>query len=133
MYRSLTWLALKNGVSPSDAEKLRVLAENVLIEFDTREEENRVFINGQEVTKEIRSPLVTKHVSELSAHKGVRKAMVDKQKEMGKDGSVVAEGRDTTTVVFPDADVKVKQDADVKNRAQRRVNYMAKTGLSTSL
>lgn len=133
MYRALTWLAMQNGIAPSDGDKLKILAENVAIEFETREDVNHVFINGREVTEEIRTPVVTATVSEVSAHPGVRAAMVRKQKEMGKAGSIVAEGRDTTTVVFADAHVKVYLDADVRTRAERRLIDLAKMGISKTL
>ncbi len=133
MYRALTWLALQHNVAPSDGDKLKVLASNVMIEFETHEDVNKVFINGREVTNEIRTPEITLHVSEVSAHPDVRKAMVHKQIEMGKEGSIVAEGRDTTTVVFPDADIKVFLDARVQTRAERRLIELAKMGVATSL
>ena len=72
-------------------------------------------------------------VSEISAHRGVRKAMVVQQKDLGKKGSIVAEGRDTTTVVFPKADVKFYMDATVEQRAQRRVLDLARLGISTTI
>lgn len=133
MYRALTWFAAQNGVDPSDGDKLAVLAGSVAIEFVTHEDVNRVFINGKEVTDEIRSPMVTQHVSEVSAHLGVRQAMAQKQREMGAKGEIVAEGRDTTTVVFPDADVKVYLECNVETRAQRRLIDMARLGVSTTL
>ena len=133
MYRALTYFALSKNVAPGDAAKLQALAENLTIAFHTQESINHVFINGVEVTDEIRTPEVTRHVSEVSAHKGVREAMVAKQKEIGKKGSIVAEGRDTTTVVFPDADVKVYMDASIRQRAQRRLIDLAKMGISTTL
>jgi cytidylate kinase len=133
MYRALTWFAIQNGVAPSDGARLTVLARSVEIAFETREDINRVTINGREVTDEIRSPMVTELVSEVSAHPGVRQAMVEKQREMGVQGEIVAEGRDTTTVVFPDADVKVFLDSNVTTRAQRRLIDMARLGVSTTL
>lgn len=133
MYRALTWFAAQNGVAPSDGAKLAVLAGSVAIGFETHEDVNKVFINGQEVTDEIRSPMVTQMVSEVSAHAGVRRAMVQKQQEIGGKGNVVAEGRDTTTVVFRDADIKVYLDCDVETRAQRRLIDMARLGISTTL
>jgi cytidylate kinase len=133
MYRALTWFAAQNGVAPSDGKKLEILARSVSIEFKTDEDVNRVFINGQDVTEAIRSPMVTQLVSEVSAHPGVRQAMVEKQRELGKEGGVVAEGRDTTTVVFPNADVKIFLEADVKTRAERRLIDMARLGVSTTL
>ena len=133
MYRALTWFAIQNGVAPSDGPKLAVLARSVAINFETHEDVNRVFINGQEVTSEIRTPMVTQLVSEVSAHQGVRQAMVEKQRELGAEGEIVAEGRDTTTVVFPAADVKVYLDCDVATRAQRRLIDLARMGVSTTL
>ncbi len=133
MYRALTYYAQKLGVAPSDGMRLAKLASELHIEFETHEDVNRVYINGEDVTTQIRTPDVTRDVSEVSAHKGVREAMVAKQKEMGKNGSIVAEGRDTTTTVFPDADIKVYLDASIETRARRRLIDLAKLGLSTSL
>jgi cytidylate kinase len=133
MYRALTWFAIQNGVAPSDSARLAVLARSVAIAFETREDINRVSINGRDVTDEIRGPMVTELVSEVSAHPGVRLAMVEKQRELGAHGEIVAEGRDTTTVVFPEADVKVYLDCNVNTRAQRRLIDMARLGVSTTL
>jgi cytidylate kinase len=133
MYRALTCFALNNNVAPSDAAKLQALAETLTIEFETHEDVNRVTINGEDVTEEIRSPEVTRHVSEVSAHKGVREALVAKQKEIGRHGSVVIEGRDTTTAVFPDADIKIYMEASVEERARRRLLDLVKMGVSTTL
>ena len=133
MYRALTLFALRNDIAPSDGGKLKLLAGKLPIEFRTQEDFNRVLINGEDVTDPIRSPEVNRNVSEVSAHLGVRQAMVAKQKEMGKDGSIVAEGRDTTSVVFPDADLKVYLDASVEERAQRRLLDLARIGVSTDL
>ncbi len=133
MYRALTHYALKNNIDPSDGKKLSALAEKLPVEFKNVDGVNRVFINGEDVTEAIRTPEVTQNVSEVAAHPGVRKAMVKKQIEIGKHGSIVAEGRDTTTVVFPNADLKIYLDASVKQRAQRRLLDLAKMGISTTL
>lgn len=133
MYRALTYLALQNKIPTGDGPKLAALAEKVPIEFETHEDVNKVFINGIDVTEEIRSPGVTRHVSEVSAHKGVREAMVAKQRKMGKKGSIVAEGRDTTTVVFRQADVKIYLSASVEERAKRRLLDLTKMGVSTTI
>jgi cytidylate kinase len=132
MYRALTYFALKIGVPPDDGEKLKTLAKNVSIEFKTENDENKIYINGEDVTTAIRTPGVTQQVSQVSAHKGVRKAIVAQQKEIGKNGNIVAEGRDTTTVVFPSADLKIYLDASVQIRAQRRLLDMGKLGVSTT-
>ncbi len=133
MYRALTYFAQKLGVPSSDAARLTKLAEELDIRFETHADVNHVIINGEDVTVEIRTPEVTRDVSEVSAHKGVREAMVTKQKELGKRGSIVAEGRDTTTTVFPEADIKVYLDASIETRARRRLIDLAKLGVTTSL
>lgn len=133
MYRALTYYALQNNIAPKDEEALSKLALILPIEFETHSDVNCVFINGEDVTEQIRTPEVTTHVSEVSAHKGVRKAMVAKQKKLGKKGSVVAEGRDTTTVVFPKADIKIFLTASTEDRAQRRLIDMTKMGITTNV
>ncbi len=133
MYRALTFFALENGISPSDGEKLATAARKLQIEFDDRDGLNRILVNDVDVSEQIRIPEVTAHVSEVSAHKSVRDAIVAKQRELGKRGSLVAEGRDTTTVVFAGADVKIYLDASITERARRRLLDLAKMGVSTSL
>ena len=133
MYRTLTYFALINDISPSDGESLTKIAEKIPIKFKTTSEVNRVFLNDVDVTDEIRSREVTQNASEVAAHKGVRAAMVAKQKEIGKHGSIVAEGRDTTTMVFPKADIKIYLTASVEERAQRRLLELIKSGVITTL
>lgn len=133
MYRALTYFVLSNDLKSAGEEKLSVLAQNLKIEFDTRADVNLVFINGEDVTEQIRSVEVTEYVSEVSAIRGVREAMVTKQRVLGRDGSIVVEGRDTTTVVFPSADIKVYLDASVSERARRRLIDMARMGVSTTI
>jgi len=133
MYRAMTNFALTNGIAPSDSSKLERLAGSIPLKFETHEDVNRVFYNGEDVTEQIRTPEVNQHVSEVASHKGVRAAMVALQEELGKDGSIVAEGRDTTTVVFPHADLKIYLDASVEQRAQRRLLELVKNGVSTTL
>ncbi|HEX2897369.1 MAG TPA: (d)CMP kinase, partial [candidate division Zixibacteria bacterium] len=133
MYRALTYAASKKNIAPSDAKSLAELARSMPLRFDPSEGQNRVFIGDEDVTKAIRTPEITRVVSEISAHPEVRKAMVEKQKAIGKNGSIVAEGRDTTTVVFPEADVKIYMNATVEERARRRVLDMTAMGVNTSI
>jgi len=133
MYRALTYTALKNNVPPSDGSKLAALARSLPIRFDPSDGINKVFIGDQDVTKQIRAPEITRVVSEVSAHVEVRKAMVEKQKSIGKNGSIVAEGRDTTTVVFPYAEIKIYMDASAHERARRRVQDMKALGVQTTV
>ena len=133
MYRAVTLLARQAGISPAEGARLAELAKTTRFEFRMRDSVNRVLVNGRDVTDEIRSPEVTQQVSEVSAHAGVRQALVAQQRKLGREGSIVAEGRDTTTVVFAHAHVKVYLDASVRCRAQRRLLDMARMGVATSL
>ncbi|MDZ4723589.1 MAG: (d)CMP kinase [candidate division Zixibacteria bacterium] len=133
MYRALTFIATRNHIPPSDGVTLTKMAFEMVFEFQTTEAVNRVFVNGEEVTSDIRTPEITRLVSEVSAHKGVREAMVAKQVEIGKTGGIVAEGRDTTTVVFPHAEIKVYLEASVDARARRRLLDIQRMNLTSSV
>ena len=134
MYRALTWFALEHGISPADGEKLAAVARKVAIEFRRLDDgSQQVLMKGVDITADIRTPSVTQHVSEVSAHPAVREAMVRQQRRLASKGSVVAEGRDTTTVVFPDADVKIYMEASLTERAQRRLLELARMGIASTL
>ncbi len=133
MYRALTWFALRNDIPIDDGSKLTGVAQKLKIEFQMDGELNRVYLNGADITEEIRTPEVTKAVSQVSAHPGVRREMVKRQKEIGKKGNIVAEGRDTTSVVFPDAGIKVYLDASIQERARRRLLELSRNGVSSTL
>ena len=95
---------MEHNVSVEDARALEAIARKIAIEFKFEDGLNKIFLNGIDVSETIRSPEVTEMVSPVSAHSGVREALVARQREMTKKGNVVAEGRDTTSVVFDDAD-----------------------------
>jgi len=133
MYRAVTWYALRQGIDPADGDRLGELAREMPLEFVTEAGVNHVRVGEHDVTTEIRSPEVTRHVSEVSAHKVVREAMVSRQQQMAADGSIVAEGRDTTTVVFPQADIKIFLVADRRTRAERRLLDMNNIGVETTV
>jgi cytidylate kinase len=133
MYRSVTFLALREGKSPSDAEALQQLAEESVIEFAFEGGEQRTLANGEDVSENIRSPEVTAAVSEVSAHSGVRRALVERQQRYAARFDLVAEGRDTTSVVFQHAFLKVYLVADVVERAKRRVRDFEALGRNTSI
>jgi len=132
MYRVVAWVALKKGLSVDDGKSLEMISRQVEISFEMDGEINRVFLFGKDLSDEIRTPEVTRAVSPVSVHAGVRLAMVKRQRDLGKNGSVVAEGRDTTSVVFPNADLKIYLDASIDERARRRQLEMARNGISTT-
>jgi cytidylate kinase len=117
MYRAVTLVALDRGIDPADADAAADVARQVRIDLD----EGRVFLDGRDVTAEIRGPAVTDAVSIVSAHPGVRKVLVERQRQwVEHHGGGVVEGRDIGTVVFPDATVKVFLTANEDERARRR-------------
>lgn len=121
MYRSVTLLALENGVDPADAAKLNAIANGIVIDFQEAENGQKVFVNGRDVTAAIRAPEVDANVSAVSAHPGVREKMVLQQRGIAqKHKTVIVEGRDTGSVVFPNADHKFFLNASPIERGKRR-------------
>ena len=118
MYRALTWLAMKRGLDLGDAAGLAELARDNAVLFT---DGDRVWIAGTDVTSSIRDTRVDRMVPVVARHHAVRDVMRDRQRELGRDGNVVIEGRDIGTVVAPDAEVKVFLVADREERAKRRV------------
>ena len=115
-------------------EDIIKLVEETDIKLDFVEGETEVKINEQDVTKEIRSHEVNSMVSEISKIEGVRKILVNKQREMSKgDRGIVMEGRDIGTVVFPDADVKIFMTASIEARSERRMKEYLEKGTDISL
>lgn len=117
MYRCVTLYALRQGVDCQDDEKVVSLLKDINIELL---KDGRVMLNNEDVTKEIRCQDVVLNVSYIAANKGVRLFLVDLQRKMGSNVSVVMDGRDIGTYVFPNATVKIFQVADVHERAIRR-------------
>jgi len=118
MYRALTWLAMQRRLDLSDAQGLAQLAREQPVLFS---ENDRVSIAATDVTSSIRSDRVDRMVPVVARHPAVRDVMRDRQRELGRDGNVVIEGRDIGTVVAPDAAVKVYLVADRDVRARRRM------------
>jgi CMP/dCMP kinase len=129
MYRSVALKALREGLDLNDAEALVQAAERAEIRLETSPDGTRVWLDGQEVTREIRTAEVTEAASRVSTVLGVREAMVRRQREWGEVGGVVMEGRDIGTVVFPHAQVKVYLDASPAERARRRSAELAAQGV----
>ncbi|MCA2005089.1 MAG: (d)CMP kinase [Ignavibacterium sp.] len=127
MYRAVTLYAIKNNIL-NDEKKIIELASQLDIELKLEEGVTKVFVNGKDVSEEIRSLEVNQNVSPVSKIEGVRKILVEKQKQIGKNGGVVMEGRDITTVVFPNADVKVYLTASIDERTRRRSLEFAQKG-----
>ena len=126
MYRAVAWAVLNENISPGDVESICALAERLNI----RLESGRVWVDGQEVSGAIRTPEVSNLTSPLSALPCVRRRLTALQKEMGRRGGVVMEGRDIGTVVLPEAEVKIFLIASLAERARRRREELAAKGVT---
>ena len=118
MYRAVALWALRANVAVSDMHRLEQLAHEANIEFEPGS--TRVLLNGEDVTQAIRAPEIGEAASQVSLVPAVRRALVAKQREIGERASVVMEGRDIGSVVFPDATVKIFLDAHPEVRTGRR-------------
>ena len=127
MYRSVAWAAVQRNIALSDEDAVARLARDLEIEF-IPDHEQRVCVNGDDVTEAIRRPEMSEASSVVSAYPEVREAMVALQRRMGAAGDVVMEGRDIGTVVFPAAEVKVYLDASLDERAARRFRELRNRG-----
>ncbi|MBI2816576.1 MAG: (d)CMP kinase [Acidobacteria bacterium] len=120
MYRGLALLALDTGARLDDGTALARLASNADMRFEWRGSRNHMLLNGRDVTETIRTPEVSDAASKVSVHAEVRAELVRRQRELGREGGVVMEGRDIGTKVFPYAELKVFLDASLEARSQRR-------------
>ena len=128
MYRALTWKAMKLKINLEDADALARLAKNTEIDLIDEPGGLKVLVDGQDVSHEIRTVEVTNHTFYIARIPNVRDVMVQWQKAMGRKKSLVAEGRDLGTVVFPQATYKFYMDADVAERTRRRFKEFNEKG-----
>jgi len=117
MYRCVSLLSLRNNLKESDEEEIVELLKEMDIRLTN---DGKVYLNDEDVSEEIRTMEVTHRVSKISSIIALREVMREKQREMATKGNIVMEGRDITTEVFPDADIKIYLDATVEERANRR-------------
>lgn len=129
MYRAVALEALRRGISPQDPTGLAEIARNLIVRFRETPEEQRIMVQGEDVTEAVSDPSVSEAASLVSVHPPVREALVAQQRQLGVAGGVVMEGRDIGTVVFPDADLKVFLSASPEERARRRYWEIRSKGL----
>ncbi|MCR5524338.1 (d)CMP kinase [Limosilactobacillus urinaemulieris] len=132
MYRAVTLAALQQGLVMTDTEKISELAKQIKITFQPAEPEQRVFINGQEVTRDIRLPKVAQNVSAVAAIPTVRQEMTKQQRQIAAEGGIVMDGRDIGTTVLPHAPVKIFMVATAHERARRRYLENKQKGITTT-
>jgi cytidylate kinase len=128
MYRAFALKALRAGLPLDESDALERLAEGTQIRLEPGGDENRVLLDGEDVTRLIRTPAVTDAASRVSVFPAIRAWMVRLQQQVGAEGGVVMEGRDIGTVVFPHAEVKIFLDAAPEVRGQRRFEQLGQDG-----
>ena len=133
MYRAMTLKVLQYKIDLESEGEIAKLAEQTMIRLEQQDEQLKVFLDNKDVSRSIRSQVVTKAVSAVSSIKKVREVMVREQRRMGKNGGIVLDGRDIGTVVFPNADLKLFMVADVKERARRRQKDLKTEGVDVEL
>jgi cytidylate kinase len=129
MYRAIAYLTLQNNIDITEEEKIVELAKNSKIDFI----DGKTYLNGIDISKEIRTMEVTRIVSPISSIVKLREILVDMQQKMAGNLDVIMEGRDITTVVFPNATYKFYLDASLEERANRRYKENKEKGMDVSL
>ncbi len=129
MYRAVTLVTLEAGIDPHDQKKVEEIAQHLEIQQVFENGEVRTFVNGQDRSRDLRTPEINRWVSLVSSYPGVRRSLVEKQRAMAKRGGVVLEGRDIGTVVLPDADLKIFMVASPEERARRRWKELQEAGM----
>jgi len=133
LYRAIGWKAATSGVTMEEGPELRELCAGIDVSLKSVGGELRVYVDGADVSGLIRTPKISLAASKVSAQPSVRARLLELQRNMGKDGGVVLEGRDIGTVVFPEAEAKFYLDASPEERAKRRYDELTAKGVSADL
>jgi cytidylate kinase len=133
MYRVITLKCLRAGIPVTDEKRLFEVANGTLIAFTGVPPQVSVWMDGEDVSNAIRSDEVTKNVSDYCAPTVVREALVNQQRRIAEGISIICEGRDIGTVVFPDAELKIYMIASVQERAKRRLEDFKKLGVAKTV
>lgn len=128
-YRCVALECIYKNIELKEEKKIEGLLKDIQIEFKKENKKELVFLNGKDVTKEIREKRVNNIVSQVSHIPGVRKSMIEFQRKIAKDKNVIMEGRDIGTKVFPNADIKIYLDAKIEERANRRLKQEQAKGV----
>ena len=131
MYRCVALECLNKNIKPDELEKIIAVLENINIELKREGSNQIVLLNGEDVSKEIRTERIDENVAKYAAIKEVREKVTPIQQKMGENANIIMEGRDIGTVVFPNADVKIFLDCSIEERAKRRYKQNIERGLNT--
>lgn len=132
MYRCVALECINKKIACDEIDKIKKVLENIEIDMKRENSSQLIFLNGKDVTREIRNPKVDEVVAKYAAIKEVREKITPMQRKMGENSDIIMEGRDIGTVVFPNADVKVFLDCSVEERARRRYKQNLEKGIQTT-
>ncbi|HQO08869.1 MAG TPA: (d)CMP kinase [Clostridiales bacterium] len=134
MYRAMTLKVKNSGIAYSDRERIIELLDSTVIEqiINQVTKDTNTILDGKDVSVDIRTPEISKGVTEVCEISEVRRKLVELQRRMGRNGNVILDGRDIGTVVFPDADLKFFMVADIDIRAERRLKELTGKGIVTT-
>ena len=132
MYRCVTLLMIRQNIKLDELEKIEKILNTIDIQFKLENENQKVYLDGEDVTKEIRTSQVDNLVAKFAAIKQVRDKMTPIQQQMGKNSEIIMEGRDIGTVVFPNADLKIFLDCSIEERAKRRYKQNQEKGIPST-
>lgn len=133
LYRLVALAALKQGVNIQDEQQVEKVAAQLDVRFDITAEHTRILLSGEDVTRAIRSEIISMNASVVAAYPGVREALLKRQRDFRQLPGLVADGRDMGTTVFPDADIKIFLTASAEARAQRRYKQLVEKGESVDM
>lgn len=132
-YRAVTWLAIQNNIAPDQDEALTALAQGADMEVKEGPRHQELWVNGQDITQDVRIPEVNRLISRIASLPGVRNAITSRLQKLQHPKGIIMDGRDIGTVVFPHADLKLFLTASVEERARRQFADNAKKGIHLSL
>lgn len=132
MYRCVTLYCLENNINYTENEKIKEALENIDIKFKKDGEVQKVFLNGKDVSNDIRTLKVDSVVAKYAEIKIIRDKMAPIQRKMGETQNIIMEGRDIGTYIFPDADVKIYLDCSLEERAKRRYKQNLEKGIKST-
>lgn len=132
LYRCITLQVLDNNIPLENIEEIAKLTKEMKVDLRIEDGKQLVFLNGKDVSIEIRTPRVTSYVSKVSAIKEVREEMTHIQRRLAEGKNIIMEGRDIGVTIFPNADVKIFLECSAEERAKRRVKQNAENGIETS-
>lgn len=133
LYRAMAWKVIHETVDPGNIEALKSLCHRIKISIQNIQGQSRILVDQKDVTDELKTPLLDRVSSQISAVAPVRERLLHLQRQMDHRGGVVIEGRDIGSVVFPDADLKFYLDASTEVRARRRYDELRRNGHSVTL